>query len=220
MSDRVLYWLSGSPPCWRVMAVLEEKGLPYESKLINASKGELKSEELMAINPRGQAPTFKDGDIIVNESMALMHYLEEAYPEVPLLPKGTADRALALQRLHEITSLYSAIQPLFYAKMVGKVNTDFEKEQFEEGIKKAHKELQYFEDYLSDGRMFLTGEMFTLADINLAIVVFFGQRAGATFEKYPNLLQFGDRLRDRPCFKGTWPPHWLESENKDWLTGL
>lgn len=39
MSDRILYWMSGSPPCWRVMAVLKEKGLEYESKLVNASKG-------------------------------------------------------------------------------------------------------------------------------------------------------------------------------------
>jgi len=41
MSDRVLYWLSGSPPCWRVMAVLKEKGLDYESKRLDGSKGSL-----------------------------------------------------------------------------------------------------------------------------------------------------------------------------------
>lgn len=95
--------------------------------MINCCAGELKSEEVLALNPRGQAPTFKDGDIIVNESMAAMQYLEETYPEVPLLPNGKAERALALQRLHEVSSLYSAIQPLFYAKMVNKVNSDIEK---------------------------------------------------------------------------------------------
>ena len=92
--------------------------------------GELKSEEVLALNPRGQAPTFKDGDIVVNESMAAMQYLEDTYPEVPLLPKGKAERALALQRLHELASLYAAIQPLFYSKMVGKVNSDAEKVRF------------------------------------------------------------------------------------------
>lgn len=202
------------------MAVLKEKGLPYDSKLLEAGKGELKSEEVLAINPRGQAPTFKDGDIVVNESMAAMQYLEESYPEVPLLPAVKAQRALALQRLHEVSSLYSAVQPLFYAKMVGKVNTDSEKDQFQAGVEKAHKELAYFENYLSDGRLFLAGEIFTLADINLVIVIFFGQRAGATFAKYPNLLKYADRLRERPCLKDTWPPHWLESENKDWLVDL
>ena len=37
-SDRVLYWCSGSPPCWRVQIALEEKRLKNESKLISLSK--------------------------------------------------------------------------------------------------------------------------------------------------------------------------------------
>lgn len=89
--------------------------------------GELKSPEVLAINPRGQVPTFKDGDIVVNESMALLQYVEETYPETPLLPSDKARRALAYQRWHETAALYGAIQPLFFAKMVGKVNTDAEK---------------------------------------------------------------------------------------------
>lgn len=82
---------------------------------------------MLAINPRGQVPTFKDGDIVVNESMAIMQYIEETYSEPALLPSDKADRAHAYQRFHETASIYSAIQPLFFAKMVGKVNTDFEK---------------------------------------------------------------------------------------------
>lgn len=92
-------------------------------------------------------------------------------------------------------------------------------EQFATGLEKGHKELSYFEGYLSD-RQFLIGEIFTLADINLATALFFAQRAGATLEKYPNLKKYLDSLRDRPCFKDTWPPHWLETEDKDWLVGL
>lgn len=86
---------------------------------------ELKSDEVLAINPRGQAPTFKDGDVIVKESMALMQYVEEAYPEPPLLPHAAdkVKRALAYQRFHETSTLYSALGPLFIAKMTGAVNT-------------------------------------------------------------------------------------------------
>lgn len=222
MSGRVLYWLSGSPPAWRARAVLTEKGLPFESKQLNASKGELKSEEVLAINPRGQAPTFKDGEAIVNDSMAIMQYIEETYPEKPLLPEisDKVQRALAIQRFHETGTLYSAIQPLFFAKMIGAVNTDEEKEKFEKGIEKAHKELAWFEGYLSDGRPFLTGDMFTLADICLATSLFFAQRAGATFDKYPSLQAYADRLRERSSLKETWPPHWLDSDGNDWLAAL
>lgn len=50
-----LYWASGSPPCWRAMLVLEEKGLSrYPNKLISLQKRENKSEELLKWNPRGQ----------------------------------------------------------------------------------------------------------------------------------------------------------------------
>lgn len=70
--------------------------------------------------------------------MAAMQYLEESYPEVPLLPAVKAQRALALQRLHEVSSLYSAVQPLFYAKMVGKVNTDSEKVRSSRLPSRAH----------------------------------------------------------------------------------
>jgi glutathione S-transferase len=53
-----------------------------------------KSPEIQALNPRGQVPTFKDGDIVVNESLAILLYLEDAYPEPSLLPKDKKDRAL------------------------------------------------------------------------------------------------------------------------------
>ena len=53
--DMMLYWGSGSPPCWRAMLVLEEKGLQgYNNKLLSFEKKEHKSEEVTSINPRGQ----------------------------------------------------------------------------------------------------------------------------------------------------------------------
>ena len=57
---------------------------------------EHKSPEVMAINPRGQLPAFKDGDAIVNESFAAIIYLEERYADsgAQLLPKDPAARAL------------------------------------------------------------------------------------------------------------------------------
>jgi len=54
-SEMFLYWGSGSPPCWRAMLALEEKGLSgYPNKLISFDKKEHKSEELLKWNPRGQ----------------------------------------------------------------------------------------------------------------------------------------------------------------------
>uniref|UniRef100_A0AAR2L7F8 GST N-terminal domain-containing protein n=1 Tax=Pygocentrus nattereri TaxID=42514 RepID=A0AAR2L7F8_PYGNA len=75
--DILLYWGSGSPPCWRVMIALEEKNLHgYKSKLLSFDKKEHKGPEVLALNPRGQLPTLKHGDIVVNESIAACMYLE------------------------------------------------------------------------------------------------------------------------------------------------
>lgn len=90
------------------MIVLEEKGLPYKEKLLEFSQslsldrpivssicsiGEHKSPEVMALNPRGQLPTFKDGESLVNESGAILMYLESQYPEKPLLPADPVQKA-------------------------------------------------------------------------------------------------------------------------------
>ena len=56
-----LYWGSGSPFAWRVMLALEVKGLAYQSKLLEFSKGEHKTPAYLKLNRRGKFPTLKDG---------------------------------------------------------------------------------------------------------------------------------------------------------------
>ena len=82
-----LYWGSGSPFAWRVMLALEVKKLPYESKLMEFSKGEHKTPAYLQLNPRGKVPTLKDGDFAVYESIAIMAYLDRKYPDPPLFGK-------------------------------------------------------------------------------------------------------------------------------------
>ncbi|TNN86066.1 Glutathione S-transferase A [Liparis tanakae] len=75
--DMTLLWGSGSPPCWRVMIALEEKNLQgYNQKLLSFEKGEHKSQEVLDMNARGQLPSFKHGDVVLNESYAACFYLE------------------------------------------------------------------------------------------------------------------------------------------------
>src|SRR5215510_3373783 len=76
-----VYWASGSPFSWRVLLTLEVKQLPYQSKLITFSKREHKSPEYLALSPRGKVPTLKDGEFVLYESLAIMVYLDSAYPE-------------------------------------------------------------------------------------------------------------------------------------------
>jgi len=58
------------------LLALEVKQLKYISRLLEASKGEVKASEYLKLNPRGTVPTIKDGDIVVRESLAIMAYLD------------------------------------------------------------------------------------------------------------------------------------------------
>src|SRR6266511_3681955 len=87
-----LYWGSGSPFAWRVMLTLEVKGLAYESKLLEFSKGEHKAADYLRLNPRGKVPTLQDDDFVLYESLAIMTYLDRHYPEPPILMLLPLDR--------------------------------------------------------------------------------------------------------------------------------
>jgi glutathione S-transferase len=89
-----------------------------------------------------------------------------------------------------------------------------------EALEKARAEFQLWENYLSDGRTYLIGEQFTLADVNLACVLLFAVRAGALFRTFPSLNKYTSRMSSRVSIRSTWPPHWKQSPNKDWLCDL
>ena len=61
MSQKIiLYWGSGSVPCWRLQLALEEKHIQYENKFLSFDKKEHKSDEIMKLNPRGQVILTRD----------------------------------------------------------------------------------------------------------------------------------------------------------------
>ena len=87
-----IYWASGSPYAWRVMLAAELKRIPYEAKLLEFSKGDLRTPEYLAMNPRGKVPVIRDGDYVLAESLAILAYLDRKQPEPPLFGK-TAEEA-------------------------------------------------------------------------------------------------------------------------------
>ena len=93
-----LYWGSGSPYSWRVLLALEFKRLPYTSHLLQFSKQEHKSPQMLKMNPRGRVPVLKDGDYVCFESLAILQYLDRKYPEAPLFGR-TAEEAGTIMRV-------------------------------------------------------------------------------------------------------------------------
>uniref|UniRef100_A0A3Q2WG84 Glutathione S-transferase rho n=1 Tax=Haplochromis burtoni TaxID=8153 RepID=A0A3Q2WG84_HAPBU len=112
-----LLWGAGSPPCWRVMIALEEKNLQgYNQKLLSFDKMEHKSKEVLDINPRGQLPTFKHGNTIVNDSYAVCFYLESQFKSQgnKLIPDSQEEQALMYQRMFEGLTFYDKLNAVIY----------------------------------------------------------------------------------------------------------
>ncbi len=94
MSDAIkLYDFATSPNCQRVKIVLEEKSLAYETVPVDLRKREQKAPEYLAMNPHGKVPALVDGGTVLYESCIINEYLEEQYPDPPLLPADPATRA-------------------------------------------------------------------------------------------------------------------------------
>lgn len=94
MSDAIkLYDFATSPNCQRVKVVLEEKGLTYETVPVDLRKQEQKAPEYLAMNPYGKVPVLVDGDTVLYESCIINEYLEDKYPDPPLLPANPSARA-------------------------------------------------------------------------------------------------------------------------------
>ncbi|XP_051811642.1 glutathione S-transferase A-like isoform X3 [Acanthochromis polyacanthus] len=213
--DMTLLWGSGSPPCWKVQIMLEEKQLQgYNQKLLSFDKMEHKSQEVLDINPRGQLPSFKHGNIIVNESYGICFYLESQFKNqgTKLIPDDTDQQALMYQRMFE--------GPTFYDKVVTFIHYDYfvpEGERHDSAVKRNKEalvtELNLWEGYLQKlgSGSYLAGPSFTLADVVVFPTIGYLFRFGLSAERYPKLGEYYALVKERPSVKTSWPPHWLEN---------
>nr|BAS29982.1 glutathione S-transferase rho [Cyprinus carpio] len=221
----MLYWCSGSPPCWRVMIALEEKLLQgYKHKHLAFDKNEHKCEEVKALNPRAQVPTFKHGDIVVNESLAACLYLESAFKSqgTRLIPDDPTEQALVYQRMFETNNLQQKMYDVaFYEYYVP------EGERLESALKRNKEslvaELKLWDGYLEKmGKgSYLAGKSFTMADVVCFPVIAYFPRLHCPREHCPRLMEYYEMLKDRPSIKASWPLEWLEKpEGPDTLKNL
>lgn len=88
-----LYDFAPSPNCQRVKVVLAEKKLPFETIPVDLKAGEQKKPDFLKLNPYGKVPVIIDGATVLYESLIINEYLEEKYPEPPLMPSDLAKRA-------------------------------------------------------------------------------------------------------------------------------
>ncbi len=221
MTDRQLYFISGSPPCWSVMLALEVKGLAYTPKRLDNAKREQKAPEFLALNPRGQVPVLIEGDLTVCETFAILTFLDAAHetPGQPALFGETpVETARTWQRISEVESnlrdqVGDISRPLFRGK-----GAEFA-EQIARNAEKVRAELALLEARL-EGQPFLAGDAMSAADLIAYPVIMQLDRAGQREEAkafdlayplkdhFPNLAAWGSRIETLPGYDKAYPPHW------------
>ena len=82
-----------SSAAYRVRIALNLKGLAPERRFVHLRKGEQRTPDYLALNPQGFVPTLEVDGRRLTQSLAIIEYLEEQYPQPALLPSGAVDRA-------------------------------------------------------------------------------------------------------------------------------
>jgi len=199
------------------MLALEEKGLSgYGNKLLKFDQNEHKSAEVLKWNPRGQLPTVVfDNDFAINESIAVIDYLEKTYPKqgTQLIPDDPKALAKMLQRKYELMNLDAKSRDVIQYKLFkrGTVDGVVDPVKAQKLTDDFLEELKHWEKYAGESE-YIAGPHLTVPDLilfpSLAIFV----RFGLSLSKHaPNLDKYYHRVLHRPSVEKTSPPHWKES---------
>ena len=197
-----------SPYVRKVVACIVLKGLAYEIDPITPFYG---NEEFGRMSPLRRIPVLVDGDLTLCDSTVICAYLDEAYPERPLLPANVRDRARArwLEEYADTRLGDLFIWGLFYQKIVHPIvwggpgdQARIEKTLTED----LPRELDWLEGELP-AKGFLFGGDIGLADI--AIATFFRNGAYAGFAvdaaRWPHTAAFVERALAHDCFASLFP---------------
>jgi glutathione S-transferase len=214
-----LYWASGSPFSWRVMLSLEIKQVPYTGHLMEFSKGEMRAPDYLMLNPRGRVPTLKDGPFVLFESVAILAYLDEKFPDPPLFRCEAEEKALIWRSISECDSYFVPVVfemalPIFFGKMSDRA------EDTRAAATKVRAELDLIERTL--GRTpWLAGQTMSAADIVVYPFIELILRAAGVAKRegldldfqsfaqqYPVTAGWVDRIKALPGYDKAYPPHW------------
>nr|ART90183.1 maleylacetoacetate isomerase at Glutathione S-transferase, zeta [uncultured bacterium] len=205
-----LYTYFRSSSAYRVRIALGLKGIKVDPHFVHLTQdgGQQHALEFRAVNPEGLVPVLEDGSVTITQSLAILEYLDERYPEVPLLPSIASDRAwvrsLALQIACDISPLTN-LRVLQYLER----SQDLTSEDKQAWIVHWMGEgLAALEAHLGgDSRTgeFCFGNSPTIADCCLVPQVFNARRFGIPLDQYPTLVRIDAHLTMLPVVQSAAP---------------
>ncbi|CAH9072020.1 unnamed protein product [Cuscuta epithymum] len=197
------YWRSSCS--FRVRIALNLKGLDYEYKAVNLITGEQSSPEFLKINPMGYVPVLVDGDVVISDSFAILMYLEEKYPEHPLLPEDLQLKAIHFQAANIVSANIQPLQNLVILKYIeDKVGPDEKVPWCLTHIRKGFAALE--ELLKSHAGKYATGDEIYLADLFLVPQIYGAvNRFKMDMNEFPILSRLYEAYKEVPAIQNAMP---------------
>jgi len=193
------YWRSSA--AYRVRIALNFKELAYEQVAVDLRAGAQRAPEFLALNPQGLVPVLEDGDAVLTQSLPILNYLEERYPERSLLPKDLPGRALARGIA---VAIACEIHPLNNLRVLQYL-------EHELGLDAAARRAWYHH-WIAEGLgplettlasragTFCVGDAPSLADVCLVPQVYNARRYDCDLQPYPTIRRIDERCRELEPF--------------------
>lgn len=205
---RALYTFFRSSTSYRVRIALALKGLEWDARYVSLPAMQHRTPDYLAVNPQGLVPTLVDGEVTIAQSLAILEYLEERYPEPPLLPADLAARAY----VRSLCGIVGCdIHPLNNVRALKWLRSEWQRSEDDTSAWYAHWIAEGFRSFeetlLQSGRhgRYCLGDAITLADVCLVPQVANARRFDCDLAAYPLSVAIADRAAALPAFEQASP---------------
>jgi len=210
----ILYSYFRSSAAYRARIALNLKGLAYEQRAVHLVKGEQRGDAYLKLNPQGFVPMLEVGDLRLTQSLAIMEYLEEKYPQPPLLPASLEDRAWVRAVALEIAC---DIHPLNNTRVLRYLARDLHLEQpvrdewYRHWVRDGFAAIETQLAARATGR-FCHGDTPTMADVCLVPQVANANRLSVDLAPYPRIRAVNDACLALEPFAAAQPARQPDAE--------
>jgi glutathione S-transferase len=196
LEDSMKLYEFGPTRSIRARWTLQELEVPFEAATINLMTGEHRKPEFLRINSAGKLPVLVDGDMVLTESIAIVVYLAEKYPEKKLIPTDPRQRAQLMRWLLFTTTELE--QPLW--RMARHTTLYPEDRRLPGELTLAAEDFagmaKVMDAHMTD-RAFVVGDSVTVGDFVLAYTLDWAKMA-KQLDAWPRLEAYMERMYERP----------------------
>ncbi|MBT8107105.1 MAG: maleylacetoacetate isomerase [Gammaproteobacteria bacterium] len=196
------YWRSSA--AYRVRIALNLKDLDHEIVPVSLAPGvsEHRGDAYRAKNPQMLVPFLEDDKLGIAQSMAILEYLEEAYPEIPLLPEHEPLRS----RVRAFCNMIACdIHPLNNLRVMHYIKSEFDADPTGDWYTHwIHEGFRAAETLASDGP-YVFGDDVTLADALLVPQMYNARRFKVALDAFPRLVRIVDNCNELRAFREAVP---------------